>query len=157
MDNFADFCPLANLDNLNETLEQYGVAVLPDVFAEDECDSYRQKIFDYIEQKHQIKRPDDYEVKLKSLRGGILHFYGLGLIEPVLDIKTDERVVEAFRRIWRQADEENEIELTTSLDGINIAPPPEKTKEKTFFKPSDVTWFHFDQPTSDDDEPTRVK
>lgn len=63
-----DFYPETNLDQLVETLDRYGVAVLPNVLPEDECDKFRQTVFDYIANKHGVREPDDF-VKLKPAGG----------------------------------------------------------------------------------------
>ena len=67
-----------------------------------------------------------------------MRHYGIALIKPCLDLRTDDRVIEPFRRIWP---EENS-ELTTSLDAIHIGAPPELTTNKKFFV---ETSFHTDQ------------
>lgn len=136
--NYEDFCPLTDLDYLNETLDKYGVAVLPDVFTSDECDNYKKQIFRVLDQDYDVREPDDFEDKLKPLRGCMLGSYGVSLMRPVLDLKTEEKAIEPFRKIW------NENELTTSLDRITIFPPPEQTRSKRFFSPNDL-WFHADQ------------
>jgi len=58
--------------------------------------------------------------------------------KAVLDLKTDERVIEPFRRIWPNENGE----LTTAFDAVHIGPPPELTKLKHFFNKSA---FHTDQ------------
>ena len=132
---FSDFSPVTDLANLKDTLDKYGVAVLTNVFTPEECDTTRQKIFKYLEKEHDIVEPDDFE-KLKPIQGGMLHNFGISLLPEILDMKTDERTVEPFRKIW------NEQEMTTSLDGMFIGPPPELTTKRFYFeRPT----FHFDQ------------
>ena len=134
-----DFSPQTTLDHLAETVEQYGVAVLPNVFTEQECDSFRKIIFDHLETKLNVKDADDF-IKLKRIGEGkgIIRNYGLPLIKPVLDLKTDQRVIDAYSRLWPEANGE----LTTSLDALHIGAPPEITKERHFFN---KTAFHTDQ------------
>ena len=135
--DYITFCPLTTLDDLTKTLDEYGVAVLPNVITEQECDDLRKKMFDYLAKEFQVVEPDDYE-KLKPLRGMMLKSYGIALRPEILELKTDERVINAFRRIW------NEQDLSTSFDAITIGPPPEKRAKKGFFDIQN-TWFHTDQ------------
>lgn len=132
-----DFSPQTTLDNLNETLEKYGVAVLPNVLSDDECEVFKLSVLNQIALKRGVKKPDDF-IRLRPVGGGIIHNYGIALLKEVLDLKTDERVIEPFRRIWPEANGE----LTTSLDGIHISPPPEQTIARRFFTD---TLFHTDQ------------
>lgn len=64
-----DFTPLATPDTLNETLNKYGVAVLPNVLPADECDALRKSLFDYLANRLNIKEPDDF-YKLKPVGEG---------------------------------------------------------------------------------------
>ena len=134
-----DFYPESSLDKLAETLEKYGVAVVPNILSQEECEVFKKSVFDHIATKHGVREPDDF-AKLRPISGGILHNYGIALLKEVLDLKTDDRVIEPFRRIWP---EENGA-LTTSLDGIHIGVPPELTTDKRFFTPANI-WFHTDQ------------
>ena len=133
---YTDFSHQTNLENLLSTLNEHGVAVLPNVFSNSECDKLKNAVFKHLAQNHNIQTVDDYYKKFRPLNGGLIHYYGLSLIQQVLDLKTDERTVEPFRRIW------NESAVTTSLDGMFIGPPSEETK--FFFDPNSLS-FHTDQ------------
>ena len=133
----TDFYPEATIENLNETIEKYGVAVLPNVFSSEECDFVKQKIFNHLANRLNITEPDDVR-KLNPISGGIIRTYGLPFLKEVLDIKTDPRIIAAFKKIWGGE------ELTGSLDAINITPPPELTQAKSFFNP-DISNLHVDQ------------
>lgn len=39
------YSPQTDLENLKDALEQNGVAVLPNVFTEEECDKFMGKVF----------------------------------------------------------------------------------------------------------------
>lgn len=132
---FTDFSPLTDLDNLNNTLEAYGVAVLPNVFTEEECDKVKNSVFTYLAEEHDVREADDY-VKVIPIEGGILNGYGLALLKEVLDMKTDERVENVFKKIW------NNEEVTMSMDAINIMPPPKSFKMTRVISPAG---FHTDQ------------
>ena len=131
--SFTNFSPLTDLNNLNNTLNEYGV--IPNVFSEEECDLVRKNVFDYLAENHGVHTVDDFK-KINPIEGGILHNYGIALIKPILDMKTDERVENIFKHIW------NNEEVTMSLDGINIGVPP-KLFNKT--RPQSPAGFHTDQ------------
>lgn len=133
---FTDFSPQTDLENLVPTLNKYGVAVLTNIFQHKECDDLKRKIFKHLNNQHNIQSTQDYYRKIRPLNGGLIHSYGLSLLPEVLELKTDERTIEPFRRIW------NEPEVTTSFDGLFIGPPPEETN--FFFNPNSLA-FHTDQ------------
>jgi len=140
MFSFTDFTAESDLDDLQSKLDEYGVAVLPEVFKKDECDEFRNKVWSKLCQKHDIKNIKDYMAKINPIHGGLIHSNGVSLYSEVLDLKTDERAIEPFRRIW------NEKELTVSLDGLYIGPPAEQTGY--FFNPDRLIHgesFHTDQ------------
>jgi hypothetical protein len=135
---YSDFTELTDLDNLTKTIDKYGVAVLPNVITETECDEFRTKMFDYLKRELNIVTPNDLMDKLRPSHGGMVKTHGVPLTRMVLDLKTDERVIEPFRRVWQEDD------LVTSLDGMFIGPPPELTFNPQIFHPEKTT-FHFDQ------------
>ena len=112
---------------------------MPGVFTSAECETVKTRMFDYLAREHQVIKPDDYK-RLKPLRGGMMKSYGIALQKEILDLKTNERVVDSFRQIWA------EKELTTALDSIYIGPPPERCRFKQEFNtPDSKPWFHTDQ------------
>ena len=86
--DYSDFYPKTDLDNLTETLNEYGVAVLPSVFSEKECDDLVQSLREYVSKEYKIVSPNDYE-RLKPLKGVLFQNYGISLTNQVLDFKTD--------------------------------------------------------------------
>ena len=134
--SFTNFSPLTTLQNLTNTLEEHGVAVLPNVFREVECEYVKNCTFEYLAKNHGVKEPQDFE-RLHPVGGGIYHSYGISLIKEVLDMKTDERVENIFKTIWNGED------VTMSLDGINIGPPAIHLKPGNKFEVP--AGFHTDQ------------
>lgn len=116
--SFSDFSPVTDLDNLVNTLEEYGVAVLPSVFSDEECDQFRSALFNHLRDEHKIVEPDDI-CNVSPIQGGAMFTYGLSLTKPVLDVKTSDKALAPFRRFFP-----NDSEFTTSLDGMFIGPPP---------------------------------
>jgi ectoine hydroxylase-related dioxygenase (phytanoyl-CoA dioxygenase family) len=138
--NYSDFSPQTNLENLNSTLDEFGIAVLANVITNEECNQFKKEIFKHLSKQHDIHTTEDYYAKFRPMNGGLVHYYGLTLIRPVLDLKTDERVIEPFKRIW------NETDLTTSFDGMYIGPPPPPAdnESKYLFNLNQLS-FHTDQ------------
>jgi hypothetical protein len=132
---FSDFSPITDLENLNATLEKYGVAVIQNVFTEEECGRVKKAVFNYLAVNHDVHDADDY-VKVNPMEGGILNCYGIALLKDVLDMKTDERVENIFKHIW------NNEEVTMSLDAINIMPPRKLFQKSKIISPAG---FHTDQ------------
>jgi len=140
--HFSDFSPQTSLENLNSTLDEFGVAVVPDIISAEECNQFKKEIFKHLSQQHEINTCEEYYAQFKPMNGGLIHYYGITLIQPVLDLKTDQRVIEPFKRIWN-----NETELTTSFDGMFIGPPPPppiNTESKYIFNLNQLS-FHTDQ------------
>jgi ectoine hydroxylase-related dioxygenase (phytanoyl-CoA dioxygenase family) len=137
---YADFSPITDLDNLTKTLDEFGVAVLPNVFSRDECDAFRAKVMKELKTELGVVTPNDVMDKLKATHGGMIKTHGVSLSNTVLELKTDERTIEPFRRVWP----EDRDALVTSLDAMFIGPPPELTFNPQLFDP-EKTSFHFDQ------------
>ena len=134
--NFSEFSPQTNLENLTELLSLQGVAVIANVIPSNECNQIKRQVFKYLYKYHNIETSDDFYKKFRPLNGGLIHYYGISLIRPILDLKTDQRVIEPFAHIWK------EKELTTSLDGMFISAPAEETN---FYFKADKLDFHTDQ------------
>jgi hypothetical protein len=134
---FSDLSPLTDLANLKKTLNELGVAVLPTVFSETECNDLIRSIRTNLAENFNVVNPDDFE-KLRPIEGGIFQNYGLSLTKEVLDFKTDEKAIKPFQQIW------GEDELVMSLDGLFISPPPEESKQE-FFSRNQGSWLHTDQ------------
>lgn len=135
---YSDLSPITDLDNLKQTLDELGVAVLPSVFSETECNDLIQSLRKHVADKFNIVEPNDYK-KLRPIEGGIIHNYGLALTKEVLDLKTNEKTIKPFQTVWGEED------VVTSLDGIFIAPPPEQIEDGKFFSRFQSSWFHTDQ------------
>ena len=141
---YNDFYPEASLETLNTVLETFGVAVLPNVFGEKECDDIKAASLRYLALEYGVHTNEDFK-KLNLLRGGMFHNYGVSLTKEILDLKTEDRTIEPFKRIWQ------EEKLTTSLDGLYLAPPASTSDVHSFFDPN-KNWFHTDQASNKKDK-----
>lgn len=132
---------ITNLENLNNTLDQYGVAVIPNIITDEECEQYKKNIWDSI---HSIYNPflleDETSWKsfynLLPLHSMLIQHYGVGHIQGVWDIRSHRSVQNVFSKIH------DTTELLSSFDGISIALPPEKTG-RGWYRGND--WLHTDQ------------
>jgi len=133
-------------DKLKETIEKYGVAIIPNVLAEDEIKGMRNGMWDYLEHITQkfntpINRDNDNTwveyLKLYPKHSMLLQQYGVGHSQFVWDIRQNPKVVDIFSQFWELPGEE----LLTSFDGASFHFPPENTNRGWYRN----TWFHTDQ------------
>lgn len=134
-------------DKLKETIERYGVGIIPDVLNQDEILNMRDGMWDYLEHISQnfekpISRNDsttwvEYVRKLYPKHSMLLQQYGVGHSQFVWDIRQNEKIVSIFSKLWDTPNEE----LLTSFDGASFHFPPEETNRGWYRK----TWYHTDQ------------
>jgi len=139
---YKDFT--TTLNNVNEYLDKYGVAVIPSILTEAECIEYRDKI--WTELKHVTQ--DRFDIhdettwkefyKFYPLHSMLLQHFSLGHMQPIWDIRQHPKVCEVFEKIWDVTKEE----LLVSFDGLSVHLPPEKTKRGWYINNN---WFHTDQ------------
>ncbi len=131
------------LQNLNNYLNQNGVAVIPNVLEQKECIQYRNRIWAELKyvmkDKFDIEKPETWRefYKLYPLHSMLLQHFSLGHMQPIWDIRQNEKVCEVFCKIWNCKKED----LIVSFDGLSIHLPPEDTRKGWFRK----QWFHTDQ------------
>lgn len=122
-------------NNFMETLDKYGVCVIPDIFTESECIKLRDKIWEGI--KHIQK--DRFDINDKKTwmnfydffpsQSMLIQHFSIAHLQGVWDIRQDERIANIFSKIWNCKKED----LVTSFDGISINLPPEQTNHGWFF------------------------
>ena len=131
-------------ENLNQYLDQHGVAVIPNVLTDAECQQYRNSIWtelNYITQgKFDINNQSTWHefYKLYPLHSMLLQHYSMGHMQPLWDIRQHPNVTRAFETIWNTPKED----LLVSFDGLSIHLPPEKTRRGWYLNNN---WFHTDQ------------
>lgn len=133
-------------DMAKETLEKYGVAIIPDVLNEDECHEFVNKIWDYFKYITQTWETPISKDNPETW-GGIYDLYpshsmlfqhhSIGQSQPVWDVRQNPKVVDVFSKIWDTKPED----LLTSFDGISFGVPPEITNRGW----NRNTWYHSDQ------------
>ena len=132
------------LDNLNAHLDQYGVAVIPNVLTEAECINLRNQIWSELkhvtQNRFNISDQNTWRefFKFYPLHSMLLQHFSLGHMQPVWDIRQHPKVCEPFEKIWNVP----KNNLLVSFDGLSVHLPPEKTKKGWYLENN---WFHTDQ------------
>ena len=110
-------------EGIKETIEKYGVAVVPSVLDEEGLKGMRDGMWDYLEQVTQnfdkpISRDDSKSwveyLKLYPKHSMLLQQYGVGQAQFVWDLRQNEKVVDIFSKIWEKPKED----LLVSFDGV---------------------------------------
>ena len=132
-------------DNLRHTLKKYGVAIIPSVLDDSECDKMVSGIWDYFEHISQkwiipINRDniDSFReiYKLYPLHSMLFQHYSIGHSQVCWNARQNPKIVDIFKTLW----ETNE--LLVSFDGLSFNLPPEETNRGWY---RGNTWYHTDQ------------
>jgi hypothetical protein len=95
-----------SIQELKRTLEQNGVAVIPNVLTRQECITHRDQI--WKELKHVMKdrfditKPETWRefYSLYPMHSMLLQHFSLGHMQPIWDIRQNEKVCEVFCKLW---------------------------------------------------------
>lgn len=137
---------VTNLEDLHETLERYGVAIIDDVLDEKECQTMERGFWEYLgrisgEWENPITRsnPKSWSglTKLFPQHSMLLQHFGIGHAQFIWDLRQNEKILEVYSELWGVSPEE----LLVSFDGAAFHMPPEVTKKGGFHN----YWFHSDQ------------
>lgn len=145
MDEYVYDRYATNIKGLKKTLDKYGVAILPKVLNEDECDGMVSAMWDYFEHissswETPISRDDKYSwksiYKLFPIHGMLFQHFNCGQSQACWDLRQNPKIVEIFAHLWKCKKEE----LLVSYDGFSFGLPPEDTGRGW-----GKTWYHTDQ------------
>lgn len=135
-----------SLDQVQEYLDKYGVAVIPDVLKLDELITIREKMFTTLtdmtknfDVPFQKNEPTSWKTifNMKPLHGMLFQTFALGHAQFAWDIRQHPQVNSIFAKLWNvQGDE-----LLSSFDGVTISLPPEITGKGWHIG----DWYHSDQ------------
>ena len=134
-------------EGLKDTLDSFGVAIIPGVLNEDECDAMNAGAFDYLETvtakfDTPIRREEQDSwgelSKLWVKHSMLMQHWKIGHAQYVWDVRQNPKVYNTFATLWDTPAED----LLVSFDGASIHFPPELTK-KGWFRGN--TWLHSDQ------------
>lgn len=123
---------LTTKENVLQTLEQYGVAIIPNVLNEQECDQMRNGAWEYLEHITQdfdipIKRNNPASWRsyrhLFPKHGMLLQHWGIGHAQFNWDLRQNNKIVDIFAHIWNV----DPTELFVSFDAASFGFPPEQT------------------------------
>lgn len=134
------------VEGLKNTLEEYGVAIIPNVLNEQECQEMETGMWYTLEDwtQHwdvQIRRDNPESWKyIKDLfpnHAMLIQHFGVGHAQFIWNLRQNPKCIEPFAKLWNCELED----LLVSFDAVSFHMPPEITK----FGWHKNTWFHTDQ------------
>ena len=138
-----------DIDNVNNYLEEYGVAVIPNILSDSELINTRDQMWnmlEYLTEKLDIPIKSNNTESWKTyyelcpIEDMLLQYWKVGHSQYVWNLRQNINIINIFSKIWN-CDINN---LLVSFDGISIHFPPEFTNRKIYQEDKD-NWYHFDQ------------
>jgi ectoine hydroxylase-related dioxygenase (phytanoyl-CoA dioxygenase family) len=151
MDNYEFDKYIATKNNLKEIINKYGIAIIPNVLNEDECNNMISGMWDFLEHVSQkwelpINRNNKNtwsQIKnlynINSSINMLIQFWRIGQCQMSWDIRQNPKVVEIFSTFYNVKNED----LLVSFDGVSFQMPPEITNFGWFDEVG--YWYHTDQ------------
>lgn len=145
MDDYEYDKYVTTVSNIKNTIHRYGVAILPNVLNELECNEIISGLWNYFEFISKewtvpINRNDNSTwnqiYNLLPLHSMLFQYFESGHAEISWKIRTNPKIINIFGEIWETND------LLVSFDGFSFNCPPEITK-RCWNKNN--TWYHVDQ------------
>jgi hypothetical protein len=133
--------------SLKETLERYGVAIIPSLLTDVECEEMVSGMWDYFEHisagwETPLLRTDENTWRkfydLYPKHSMLIQHFSVGHAAVSWNLRQKEKIVDIFSTFWDTRPEE----LLVSFDGLSFHLPPEVTK-KGWNK--NHKWLHTDQ------------
>ena len=140
-------------ETLRQTIELFGVAIIPNVLDETECDSMVNQIWDFFETISKTwtipidrKNKDSWVgfYKLYPMHSMLIQHWGIGHSQASWNVRENVKIVEIFAHLWGCSVND----LLVSFDGLSFHLPPEITK-RGWNKGN--TWYHTDQSYTSND------
>ena len=147
MTDYEDQKYFTTKKDVMETLAKYGVAIIPSVLSDVECENLVSGLWDYVEHVTQkwdipINRKNKESWKgfyaLYPKHSMLFQNWDVGHAHISWDQRQNIKFVEIFAEIWKCKPEE----LLVSFDGFSFHMPPEETKRGWN---RNHTWYHSDQ------------
>jgi ectoine hydroxylase-related dioxygenase (phytanoyl-CoA dioxygenase family) len=124
-------------ENLRETIDRFGVAIIPNVLTETECENMVNDMWGYFE--HITKEweiPIDRNnkntwreyYKLIPSHSMLIQHYNVGHCKASWDVRQNEKIIDIFSHFW------GTDELLVSFDGLSFHFPPEVTNRGWYRK-----------------------
>jgi len=133
MNNYEGIKYYTTKEGLKETLAKYGVAIIPSILDNDECNNMLNGIWDYIEHitknmtvpiLRNNKKTWNEIYKLYPLHSMLIQYWNVGHAQASWDVRMNPKIIEVFSHFWK-TDASN---LLVSFDGLSFNLPPEITK-----------------------------
>jgi hypothetical protein len=134
-------------ENLKATLEQFGVAIIPNVLNAEEVEAMKSGMWDFLEHVSQyFETPIDRNnsetwkefLKLIPLHSMLVQHWGIGHAQFLWNVRQNQSVLDIMSHFWNVSPDE----LLVSFDGAGIHMPPEITNRGWF---RGAKWLHTDQ------------
>jgi hypothetical protein len=134
-------------ETLRNTIETYGVAIIPSVLDEHECSRMVNEIWDFFEHitnswEIPIDRTNESTwrefYKLYPMHSMLIQHWGIGHAQSSWNLRQNIKIVEIFAHFWDCSVDD----LLVSFDGLSLNLPPEITKRGWN---RGNTWYHTDQ------------
>ena len=135
-------------DNILDTLNKYGVAIIPNILNQQECNLIKQGMWNYLENitanlpvpiKKDKQRTWTSYKQLYPQHSMLLKHWSIGHAQFIWNLRTNYKIIEPFEKIWNVSKED----LLVSFDGASFHIPPEITGFGWAKK--DKSWLHTDQ------------
>jgi hypothetical protein len=137
---------ITNPEGLRAKVAKYGVAIIPGVLNNDECEQMKNDMWDTLEiitSKFDtpIDRNDQSSWKslydLFPLHSMLIQHHSIGHSSLAWNVRKNKKVRKVFETLY-----DGDEELLTSFDGVSIAMPPEITNRGYY---RGTNWLHNDQ------------
>ncbi len=134
-------------ENLKNTLEEYGVAIIPNVIDEGECEELKNGFWSYLEfitQNFEVPINRNNPQTWRSFRlllakhSMLIQEWSIGQAQFAWNLRQNPKIYEIFSTLWNVRPED----LLVSFDGSSFHLPPETTG-LGWYKGNQ--WLHCDQ------------
>ena len=134
-------------DAVKNKVDQFGVAVIPSLLNEVECNNMKSGMLDFFEHI-----TSDWDIPIDRNNSNtytqiynlfpkhsmLIQNFGVGHSQVAWDIRQNLKIINVFSKFWKVKPDE----LLTSFDGFSYHFPPEIMK-RGYYRGN--TWFHTDQ------------
>jgi ectoine hydroxylase-related dioxygenase (phytanoyl-CoA dioxygenase family) len=134
-------------DQVKDTLDTYGVAIIPSILNVEESDAILSGTWDFLEHITQkwatpIKRDKTESwtqfYNLFPIHSMLIQYWQVGHAQVSWDVRQNIKIAEVYAQIYECKLED----LLVSFDGLSFNPPPEQTKRGWN---KNNLWLHCDQ------------
>ncbi len=134
-------------ENLRKTLEEFGVAIIPNILNQQECNEMKEGMWNYLEhltQKFDVPINRNNPQSWRSLKllypkhSMLIQEWNVGHNQMTWNLRQNPKIYEVFSTFWNVQPRD----LLVSFDGNSYHMPPESTN-LGWFKGNN--WLHCDQ------------